>query len=78
MCIRDSYTREDVAQKLYGTFQEYFDPIRYQLVEPSADTGSFFRLMPHGSLAFDVDPKYPGIRTADFLAVEIQSEREVV
>lgn len=71
------YTRQDVAQKLYEVFQENFDPSRYHLVEPSAGTGSFFRLMPLGSLAFDVDPKYPGIRTADFLSVEIQSEREV-
>ncbi|MEL0154794.1 MULTISPECIES: SAM-dependent methyltransferase [unclassified Sphingopyxis] len=71
------YTCQQVARKLYGVFQEYFDPNQYQLVEPSAGTGSFFRLMPHGSLAFDVDPKYPGIRTADFLCVEIRSEREV-
>src|SRR3546814_12070946 len=71
------YTCQQVARKLYGVFQEYFDPNQYQLVEPSAGTGSFFRLMPHESLAFDVDPKYPGIRTADFLCVEIRSEREV-
>jgi len=55
------YTRHHVAQKLYGILHEYVDLSRYQLVEPSAGTGSFFRLMPQGSLAFDVDPKYPGI-----------------
>ena len=71
------YTRQHVAQNLYGVFQKFRNPGRYQLVEPSAGTGSFFRLMPQGSLAFDVDPKYPGIRTADFLSVEIRSEREV-
>lgn len=71
------YTREDVALKLYGTFQDFFDPLQYQLVEPSAGTGSFFRLMPPGSIAIDVDPKYPGICKADFLSIEIQSERQV-
>ena len=71
------YTRHHVAQKLYVVFQKICDPSRYQLVEPSAGTGSFLRLMPQGSLAFDVDPKYPGIRTADFLTVEIRSERDV-
>ena len=55
------YTRQHVAQKLYRSFRKFCDPDRYQLVEPSAGTGSFFRLMPQGSLAFDVDPKYPGI-----------------
>lgn len=71
------YTRPDVAQNLYGVFKEYFDPNQYQLIEPSAGTGSFLRLMPHGSLAFDVDPKHPGILTANFLTVEIHSERKV-
>ena len=71
------YTRQHVAQKLYRSFRKFCDPERYQLVEPSAGTGSFFMLMPQGSLAFDVDPKFPGIVTADFLSVEIRSEREV-
>ena len=71
------YTRQHVALNLYGVFQKFCDPGQYQLVEPSAGTGSFFRLMPEGSLAFDVDPKFPGIVTADFLSVEIRSEREV-
>lgn len=71
------YTRPDVAEKFYGVFQEYFNPNQYQLVEPSAGTGSFLRLMPRGSLGFDVDPKFPGILTADFLTVEVSSEREV-
>jgi predicted RNA methylase len=71
------YTLQHVAQKLYEVFQKFCRVERYQLVEPSAGTGSFFRLMPQGSLAFDVDPKFPGIITADFLSVEIRSEREV-
>jgi hypothetical protein len=47
------------------------------MVEPSAGTGSFLKLLPAGSLAYDIDPKYPGIHTADFLTVKIPSDRNV-
>ena len=47
----------------------------YRLVEPSAGTGAFFCLMPPGSLAYDVDPKYRGIQTADFLSVSVPTDR---
>ena len=53
----------------------YYEPKEFQMVEPSAGTGSFLRLLPSGSLGYDIDPKYPGIETADFLAVKIQPER---
>lgn len=72
------YTRQDVAERLYSVFKEHFDPNLYQMVEPSAGTGSFLKLLPPGSLAYDVDPKYPGIQTADFLKIEIESDREIV
>lgn len=70
------YTRQDVAERLYSVFKEHFDPNQYQMVEPSAGTGSFLKLLPGGSLAYDVDPKYPGIQTADFLKIEIESDRD--
>ncbi|WP_254621089.1 SAM-dependent methyltransferase [Sphingomonas sp. CL5.1] len=69
------YTRQDVAAHFYGIFREHFDPAIYLMVEPSAGTGSFFRLLPAGSVAYDVEPKYPGIRTADFLTINIGSDR---
>ncbi|MBV9841407.1 MAG: SAM-dependent methyltransferase [Sphingomonadaceae bacterium] len=71
------YTRTDVAANLYAIFREHFEPTHYQMVEPSAGTGSFLRLMPSGSLGFDIEPKFPGIETADFLKVEIRSRRQV-
>lgn len=69
------YTRPDIAAHLYAVFREYFDPKGLLMVEPSAGTGSFCRLLPFGSLAFDVEPKYRGIQTADFLTMHIQSDR---
>ena len=36
------YTHEEVAAHFYSIFKEHFDPALYQMVEPSAGTGSFF------------------------------------
>lgn len=69
------YTREDVAARLYGIFREHFDPARFLMVEPSAGTGAFLKLLPAGSIGYDLDPKYPGIVTADFLKVRIGKDR---
>jgi predicted RNA methylase len=69
------YTQASVAAYFYGIFLEHFDPDKFHLVEPSAGTGSFFRLMPAGSVAFDVEPKGLGIEMADFLEIHIESNR---
>jgi len=69
------YTRPGVAKHFYRIFRAHFDPALYLMIEPSAGTGSFYRLLPLGSLAYDVDPKYPGIIKADFLTVHIKSSR---
>lgn len=71
------YTRPEVAEYFYDIFCQHFDPTQYQMVEPSAGTGSFFKLLPSGSIGYDLEPKYPGIVTADFLTVEIVSDRPV-
>lgn len=69
------YTLDAVAEKFWAAFRERFDPALYLMVEPSAGTGSFLKSWPAGSLAYDVDPKYPGIQTADFLTVTLPSGR---
>lgn len=71
------YTLDAVAEKFWATFQEHFNPAQYLMVEPSAGTGSFLKLSPVGSLAYDVDPKYPGIQTADFLTVTLPRGRPI-
>lgn len=71
------YTRPDVAIRCYEIFQEHFEPSSYQMVEPSAGEGAFFKLMPPGSIAFDIEPKFPGIVQADFLEVELASDRPI-
>lgn len=71
------YTHPDVAAHLYRIFQEHFDPTELLMVEPSAGTGSFFKLLPPGSQAFDLEPKYPGVQMADFLTLLVMSDRRV-
>lgn len=71
------YTRPEIAAHCYSIFLKHFDPANFLLVEPSAGTGSFFRLLPQGSLAFDVDPKFPSVEKADFLTVTVESDRPV-
>lgn len=46
------------------------------MIEPSAGTGSFYALLPAGSVGYDVEPKFPGIQTADFLTVEIKKRSQ--
>ncbi len=71
------YTRQDVAVHFHTIFCEHFDPTTLQMVEPSAGAGAFFKLLPRGSLAYDVEPKFIGIQTADFLTVHIESGRSI-
>lgn len=71
------YTQRDIAKWLYDVFQEHFDPSRYHMFEPSAGTGSFYDLLPPGSLGCDVDPKHPSIQTADFLTMQIRSDKDI-
>lgn len=72
------YTRDDVAQLLYDLFKGYFDPTNYVMIEPSAGTGPFYKLLPVGSLGYDLEPKCEGVEKADFLTVEIDIPREKV
>lgn len=57
--------------------QSTFDPIGYQMVDPGEGTGAFFTLLPNGSIGCDLDPKHPGLEKADFLALDIRSDRKI-
>lgn len=71
------YTCENVAADLYGTFCQYLDPDLFQFIEPGAGTGSFYKLLPPGSIAYDIEPKAPGITEADFLTTEPPRGKEI-
>jgi predicted RNA methylase len=71
------YTDPKVAALLFEFLLNQFDLNEFQFVEPSAGTGSFSKLLPPGSLAYDLEPKAPGITEADFLKVELPETGKV-
>lgn len=78
------YTRDEVAKELFDWFSGQFaehdlgrlNPPVY--MEPSAGEGAFLRLLPPGSLAFDIDPQGPGIVEADFLRMPLPRSGHLV
>ncbi|KPF91886.1 hypothetical protein IP81_07410 [Novosphingobium sp. AAP83] len=67
-----------LARALYQFVLERYHPGLYLMLEPCAGDGAFFKLMPYGSLACDIDAKYPGVILSDFFAIMVQSERPVM
>jgi len=72
------YTKQAVAVRLYSVVGKHLDLGGCQLVEPSAGAGVFSELMPRSRWAYDIAPKGMGIRQANFLKLEIKSDREIV
>lgn len=63
-------TADKVAAMLWRRFQQFYNPHRFVMIEPSAGGGAFFKRMPIGSLGIDLDPQHPDIVQADFLKVD--------
>jgi hypothetical protein len=62
------YTNEDVAQQCVSVLLNHVSFDSYDtILEPSAGTGSFFKLLPEGKRkGIDLEPKYEGIEQMDF------------
>ena len=63
------YTDTGVASFCLNMVSNHYNISEYQCLEPSAGTGSFFNLLPTGSLGFDLDPRAAGIILSDFFDV---------
>jgi len=68
-CKDQFYTCEDVAKMCVDILLRHV-PTTIPWIEPSAGQGVFLRLVPH-AIGYDIEPKHPSIRTADFLHVDI-------
>tara|TARA_Y100000389_G_scaffold204224_1_gene255678 strand:- start:7059 stop:7874 length:816 start_codon:yes stop_codon:yes gene_type:complete len=66
------YTNGEVAERLYEKTKELINIEDYDIIlEPSAGTGSFYKLFPHNKrVGLDLEPKYEGIIQQDFLTFE--------
>lgn len=63
------YTNEDVAKECIAELLRYVNFNDYDIIlEPSAGTGSFFKLLPEDKRqGVDLEPKYNGVAQMDFL-----------
>lgn len=77
LALDQFYTHPEIALYFYGVLQRYCDPARYQMIEPSAGTGSFLNVMPAGSIGIDLAPRHPDIWTADFRSIRVASPRPI-
>ena len=68
------YTDPSIASFCLNIVSRHHIITNYQCIEPSAGTGSFFNLLPNGSLGFDLDPRAAGIIKSDFFDVVISGD----
>lgn len=72
------YTCPSLAAELFASVCQRLDLRDYLFVEPSAGKGAFSSLFPPGSIAMDIDPQRPGIKTADFLQSTFPTDRPMI
>lgn len=62
------FTPPQEATKCWETFKRIVpDHEGYTYIEPSAGDGSFVRVLPQGTLSFDVEPRMDGVIRQDYL-----------
>jgi len=62
------YTRENTAKYCYSLFEQYVNSSSYDyIIEPSAGTGSFYKLLPPDKrIGFDIEPKCEGVELKNY------------
>lgn len=71
------YTRPDLAELYLRRLKEHVDLDGFQIVEPSAGSGSFMDVLPYGTFGCDIEPLHDGVFTGDFLTLQIDSNRRI-
>lgn len=63
------FTPPDLVRKCWSAFRLVVDDdlSRYQFIEPSAGDGSFLKVLPTGTIAFDIEPRHEAVTRQDFL-----------
>ena len=62
------YTKTEIAEKCYNLTIEHTNINDYNyILEPSAGTGSFYKLLPEKKrIGLDLEPKYKGVLEMDY------------
>lgn len=67
------YTSDAVAKSCVEALMEVLPALGYEsrveFLEPSAGAGAFLRALPAPVIAYDLDPKWPGVKKKDFLTL---------
>jgi len=71
------FTRLDLAKRYVRILKNRVDLADLQVVEPSAGGGAFLKVLPSGSFGCDIEPHCEDVFTADFLTLEINSNRPI-
>lgn len=71
------YTRPDLAKRYLRRFEKHFDLADFQIVEPGAGRGAFLNVLPFGSFGCDIEVRCEGVFLADFLTLDINSNRPI-
>lgn len=65
------FTPKELAEQCWATFQReigaHIHIPDYTFIEPSAGDGSFLRILPEGTIGFDIEPRLPEIQRQDYL-----------
>lgn len=72
------FTPKDLALHCWQVFHELIDSTGYTFIEPSAGDGSFVKLLPPGSIAMDIEPRYEGVILQDYLTWEPPTGKYIV
>lgn len=77
------YTLDKVAKKLVKCAEKECAAIgihfsKCDFLEPSAGEGAFLKILPLGTLAYDIEPKALGIIKADFLLVTLPKVKNLI
>ena len=65
------FTPEDTAHQCFQIFIDTIkvygeSPIDFKFIEPSAGDGSFLKVLPHDTIAMDIEPRHPSVTNCDY------------
>jgi len=72
------FTPTILAEKCWATFKKTICIEDYTFIEPSAGDGSFFKLLPTGSIGLDIEPRSNGIQKQDYLTWKPSDSRKYI
>ena len=61
------YTKPEIVDLCWGYLKSVRHVDNFRFIEPSAGTGEWLRVLPENTIAYDIAPKEPRVKRANFL-----------